>query len=359
MPYRRQDSAVWWVSLTDSNGQRIRRTTGTTNRKEAQALEAKWKLEAFQQQHWDQEPTRTFEEVMLAFLQATQAQKKSAHKDRLHVRNLRVVLGGKVMNTLNAQDVRQHIDKRKTDGVSNYTINRELEVLSAAINYCNREWEWQLPNPVKGRKLKEPECRIRWLTQAQATALIHAARSEEKAPHLAEFITLALNTGMRRSEMLELEWTRVDLQSGLIYLEGTHTKSGKRRTIPLNETARQALCNRAQFRAQHCVSSPWVFCHPNGDRITDVKRSFATACKRAGITDFRIHDMRHTCAAWLVSSGVPLTEVRDLLGHSTVKMTEKYAHLAPENVRNAVNRLDGLWSRSGHSGGDRKLGIVG
>lgn len=72
-----------------------------------------------------------------------------------------------------------------------------------------------------------------------------------------------------------------------------------------------------------------------------------TACRRGGIKDFRIHDMRHTCAAWLVTAGVPLAEVRDLLGHSTVKMTERYAHLAPENVRAAVTRLDAV-SRFGH-----------
>jgi integrase len=83
-----------------------------------------------------------------------------------------------------------------------------------------------------------------------------------------------------------------------------------------------------------------VFAHPDGNRIQDVKKAFGTACRKAGITDFRIHDLRHTCAAWLVSSMVPLTEVRDLLGHSTVKMTERYAHLAPENVPAAVARLE-------------------
>ena len=84
------------------------------------------------------------------------------------------------------------------------------------------------------------------------------------------------------------------------------------------------------------------------ERIRDVKRSFGTACRRARIEDFRFHDLRHTCAAWLVSAGVPLTEVRDLLGHSSVKVTERYAHLAPENVRAAVAVLDAGESRSGH-----------
>lgn len=90
--------------------------------------------------------------------------------------------------------------------------------------------------------------------------------------------------------------------------------------------------------------------HKSGDRIKDIKHSFSTACRRAGITNFRIHDLRHTCAAWLVSAGIPLTEVRDLLGHSTIQMTERYAHLAPENVRAAVAVLESRRSRSGHDG---------
>jgi integrase len=107
--------------------------------------------------------------------------------------------------------------------------------------------------------------------------------------------------------------------------------------------------NRARFRAQYCPASPWVFAHKDGKQIVDVKTSFKTACRKAGIEGFRIHDLRHTCAAWLVSAGVGLTEVRDLLGHTTVKMTERYAHLAPENVRAAVALLESGESQSGHT----------
>jgi integrase len=160
---------------------------------------------------------------------------------------------------------------------------------------------------------------------------------------------LALNTGCRAGELLGLEWRRVDLKAGRFYLEGEHTKAGKRRSIPLNRQAREAMINRLKFRAQLCPGSRWVFCTDKGDQIKSVRRSFATACKRANIEDFHIHDMRHTCAAWLVSLGVSLPEVRELLRHSTVKMTERYAHLAPEKVRAAVARLDGSVSRSGHA----------
>ncbi len=145
-----------------------------------------------------------------------------------------------------------------------------------------------------------------------------------------------------------MQWSRVDLRAKLFYLERQHTKNKKRRSIPLNDAAVSVLKNRLRFRAENCPNSEWVFCHRDGRRLKDVKRAFATACQRAGIKDFRIHDLRHTCAAWLVTAGVPLSTVRDLLGHSSVTMTEKYAHLAPENVRAAVAQLLPK-SHSGHS----------
>jgi len=286
---------------------------------------------------------------MVAYLKATQEEKRSAERDRRCVRHLRDHFGGRNLETLGARDIRAFITRRRDVGVKPATINRELAVLSAAINYAVQEWEWEVPNPVIGRKPKQPEGRVRWISQSEAEALIRAAERESKAPHLADFIRLALHTGCRRGELLGLEWSRVDLKQELIYLEGVHTKSGKRRSIPINQTARAALINRARFRAEHCPATPWVFCNRQGRRIRSVRRSFCTACARVGISDFRIHDLRHTCAAWLVSSGVPLPEVRDLLGHSTVTMTEKYAHLAPDNVRAAVAVLDGNRSRFGHA----------
>ena len=92
----------------------------------------------------------------------------------------------------------------------------------------------------------------------------------------------------------------------------------------------------------------WVFSDLDGSRIGSVKRSFATACRNAGIADFRFHDLRHTCAAWLVQLGVPLMDVRDVLGHSTVKMTERYAHLSPAQTRAAVSVLETGESRLSH-----------
>lgn len=346
--YRRTDSPYWWVSYVDAGGRRTRRSTGTTDRREAAALLSRWKLDAHRERQWDEEPTRTFDELMLAYLKATADEKRDTERDRYSLKQLFPVFSGRELNSLRPVDIRSYIDSRKEDGAAPATINKEVGLMSAAINYARSEWDWGIPNPAARRRLKEPEGRVRWINRAEAVALLQTAGKGRSAEHLTDFIRLALHTGCRKNEMLKLEWNRVDLNAGLIHLEGAHTKSGRRRSIPLNRESRAALLHRASFRAEHCPFSRWVFCRRDGTRIAEVKQSFYTACRRAGIEDFRIHDMRHTCAAWLVTAGVPLTEVRDLLGHSTVRMTERYAHLAPENVRAAVALLEGSESRFSH-----------
>ena len=350
MPYRRKDSAVWWASYADSNGQRVRRSTGTSNQKEAKSLEAKWKVEAYQESHWGEQPVRTFSELMVPYLKATGTIKRCPERDLYIVGHLREVFDGADLRMVGSKDVRTYVAYRQKAGIGPATINRELGLLSAAINWARRELDWDLPNPVQGRRLRPPEGRIRWITRPEAAALLEAAQCEPKAPHLVDFIRLALHTGMRRGEILGLEWRRVDLSENLVYLEGCHQKNGKLGSVPLNREARAALLSRAQFRAKHCPASVWVFAHKGGGRLQSVKRGFSTACHRAGIEDFHIHDLRHTCAAWLVQAGVPMREVAELLRHSDIRTTMRYAHLAPENVRAAVARLEEPKSRFGHVG---------
>jgi integrase len=238
------------------------------------------------------------------------------------------------MNDISPKDIWGYQTKRKQDGVKPVTINRELAFLSTAINFANRHWEWDLSNPVKGRKLRNVgSARTRWLTRDQANRLLEAASSEPKAPHLSDFIRLALYTGARRGELLGLEWSRVDLRADLIHLEAVHTKTGTPRTIPLCKEARQALIGRQRFRASFCPDAPFVFVNRDGCPIRSIKRSFSTAYRRAAISNFRIHDLRHTFASWCVTDGTPLLDVRQLLGHSTIKMTERYAHLAVRQRR--------------------------
>ena len=349
MPVKRKNSPFWWASFTDANGKRVRCSLGTTNRKEAEALEAKWKGEAFQQQAWGVKPDHTFEALMLDYLTAVKETKRSVERDIRCAQQLRVVFGGQRLKDIGSKGIWAYQVKRRSDGVKSATINRELAFLSTAVNFANRHWDWNLSNPVTGRKIRNADSsRDRWLNRNEANRLIQSADSEPKAPYLADFIRLALYTGCRRGELLGLEWSRVDLHRNVIRLQSVHTKSGAPRVIPLCNEARTALIGRQRFRASHCPDAPFVFVNYEGCRIGSIKRSFSTACRRAGISDFRIHDLRHTFASWLVTEGVPLLEVSRLLGHSTVKMTERYAHLAPDSLESAVSLLDQR-SHSGHT----------
>jgi len=129
------------------------------------------------------------------------------------------------------------------------------------------------------------------------------------------------------------------LKNRLIYFEAEHSNDKQRVSVLLNKGALAAIMGRSRYRDEHCPDSTWVFCNKVGERIQSVKRFFATACQSVGISDFHPNDMRHTCAAWLVQSGVDLYRVRDLLRHKSIQMTERYAHLAPHNVRSAVETL--------------------
>lgn len=348
--HKRLDSPYWWVSYTDASGKRTRRSTGTEDRKEGEGLLAKWKLESHRGRQWEEEPQRTFDELMLSYLRVIEAENRASDRDRYSLKQLYPYFTGRNLLSITPAEVRAYIQRRQVAGVGPATINREIGLLNAALNYARREWDWDVPNAAAGRRLREPEGRVRWLSKAQADALIAVAIGQRRAPHLADFIRLGLHTGMRRGEMLGLEWDRVDLQVGLIYLKGVHQKNGRHESVLLNKEATVAIRARERFRQTHCPSSPWVFCNRSGGPIRSVRKSFASACRKAGLDDFRPHDLRHTCAAWLVQVGVPLIEVRDLLRHSTIRMTERYAHLAPQNARAAVEALGGRWSRSGHDG---------
>ena len=339
--YRRKDSPYWWGSYTDASGRRTRQSTGTSDRREAEAILSKWRLDAHRAKQWGEQPTRVFDELMLPYLEYAFREKRQARcAIRYAAAKLYEEFSGRDLTTLTSTEVRNYVAQRRTQGAGASTINKEIGLFSAAVGYAQREWGWEIPNPAKGCRQREPEGRVRWITRGQADKLVEEAGKEPRARHLPDLIRVALHTGMRRSELLWLEWERVDLENRLIYLEAHHTKAGRRRSVPLNRHAYEAVVGRKQFRDEHAPMSPWVFCRRSGARIGDVKNSFASACARAEIEDFRLHDLRHTCAAWLAQAGVPLAQIRDLLGHSTIKVTERYAHLAPENARGAVEALE-------------------
>ncbi len=151
---------------------------------------------------------------------------------------------------------------------------------------------------------------------------------------------------MRKNEILSLKWENVDLKHNFILLD--KTKNGERREIPINETVKNVLLeqHRGSDKKPRRLDVTYVFYdYETGKRYGDVKTAFRSACRRAKIKDFRFHDLRHCFASHLVMAGIDLTTVKELLGHKTLSMTLRYAHLAPSHTVNAVNVLDGVLNR--------------
>lgn len=279
-----------------------------------------------------------FEEVIGIYTSSTTH--RSKQRDTYSIKNLARHFAGRQVADIKRIDVRRYIAGRTADGVQPGTINRELRCFSAAINFVRLEHDrTDLHNPAQRIGLPEPESRVRWITHDQARALIDAAGQHARRPHLRNFVRLALNTGCRRNELLALEWDRVDLDRKILTFEAQHTKGGRRRTVPLNSAAVSALLDQRAWTTQRCPGSRWVFAVSSTARLTTVQKGFKAACARSGIDDFRVHDMRHTCASWLVIAGVSLYVVKDLLGHSSITVTERYAHLSPDQARSAVQLL--------------------
>lgn len=281
----------------------------------------------------------TFEEVVGIYLSAKNH--RSKQRDLYSLKRLQPHFGGKSVIGLKRLDVRRYVAQRVADGVCESTVKRELKLFSAAINFVRVEYDHpELANPVQQLRLDGGEYRVRWISRGEAALLISAAEDYARRPHLPNFVRLALNTGCRKTEMLGLEWNRVDFERAVFRLEPEHTKGGKRRLIPLNEMALSALRDQREWVRSRSPGSPWVFPSPwVAGRTRTLQKGFASACDRAGIDNFRIHDLRHTFASWLVMDGVSLYVVKDLLGHSSITVTERYAHLSPDQGRAAVQSL--------------------
>lgn len=262
---------------------------------------------------------------------------RSAYSVASVLRKFESALGARLVEELTPVDVAAYVRLRLDAGISPGTINRELSVISAAINYGRRRWGLAIENPVTGQRLRSSAPRLRYLSPDESARLIQAA---DRLRHdFGAFVRLALHTGCRKGELLTLRWADVDMQRRYFVLRPENTKSGRRRAVPLNDTALAALRSLEGGRE-------WVFEHRTGRRIKTMNWLFRKAVVSAGIDDFRVHDMRHTFASWLVSNGVELVKVRDLLGHSSISMTERYAHLQPNRLLGAVQVLDLLPSSS-------------
>jgi integrase len=229
-----------------------------------------------------------------------------------------------------------YMNMRRREAASVATINRELAMLSKAFNLAVKQWEWCHTNPCS-RIQREPENnRIdRWLTPDEEKRLLKGAQGYLNG-QLYEIIVLALNTGMRQGELLSLKWKDVDWFRKTVTVRKTKNKDPK--ILPLNQTAYDLLLRKSKVAS----ISGYVFATGRSTRTSrwNLTREFKNALKKAGISHFRFHDLRHTFATRLVQNGSDLYAVAKLLGHRDINTTQRYAHHYPESLRSHVENLE-------------------
>ena len=226
---------------------------------------------------------------------------------------------------LAAGSIRRRDKAGRPARLSAASINRPLALLRHLLRLAHEEWE-MLPTVPKVRLEKEPQGRVRWLEPDEERRLIAACRASA-LPHLADLVTVALETGMRRGEAEGLTWDRVDLSRGVLRLE--ITKSGRRREVPMRQRVYDVLASRPGSREGRL----W----PEGS----TRAAFEAAVEAARLAGpFRFHDCRHHFASWFMMRGGSLPALQKILGHASLAMTMRYAHLSPEHLRGEMAKTE-------------------
>jgi integrase len=205
-----------------------------------------------------------------------------------------------------------------------------MALVRAVLRKCEREWEWIDKAPAV-RMLKEASRRIRYLTREEAQRLLM-----ELPPHMADMAAFSLATGLRQANVTGLQWTQVDLTRGLAWIHPDEAKARRAIPVPLNEEAASVLTKQLGKHSTHVFSF-------RGKSVTQVStKAWYAALTRAGIENFRWHDLRHTWASWHVQNGTPLFALQELGGWESPEMVRRYAHLSADHLAPYAGRLKSL-----------------
>lgn len=231
---------------------------------------------------------------------------------------------------------REHLIRTEADRPrANATVNRYLAALSHVFSVAKREWEWTDDNPVQRvRGLKEPRGRVRFLRDDERHRLLDTCR-QSPHPYLYTIVILALSTGARKGELLHLTWLAVDLHRRRLILEDT--KNGEWRAVPLVGHAHELV---AQLVRERCPETSWLFPRPDGYKPWGIAYAWQRALQQADVQDFRFHDLRHSAASYLAMNHATLAEIAMVLGHKTLDMVRRYAHLTDSHIEGVVRGMN-------------------
>jgi integrase len=322
----RKRGHFWWIDILAPSGQRVRCSAGTGDKTLARQYHAKVEAEFYRQDKLGEKPKRRWEEAVVRWLKEA-SHKASRADDKSHLRWLDPYLRDKTLDQINRRLIDAMTEARLATGVSNATVNRTLEVLRAILNKAVNEWEW-LDKAPKIRMLKEPKRRVRFLTHAEAKRLL-----AELPEHLSDMAAFSLHTGLRRNNVIGLTWQQVDIKERRLWIHPDQAKARKAIPVALNA---EAVAIVARWTGRHPTH---VFCF-RGKPIRQVStKAWYGALERAGISDFRWHDLRHMWASWHVQMGTPLYVLQEMGGWESPEMVQRYAHFSPEHLRPYADRL--------------------
>lgn len=357
---------VWHCDFVSPSGKRIRRSLETSDKRQAQELHDQLKAEAWRVEKLGDYPSVTFDDACLRWLQEKE-HKKSLDDDKTKIEYFLEFFSGRLLSSITETDIlkatsgminRKHKEvweikaasaKKKGSKIAPYkpkpatqaTKDRYLAFLRSLFRAAVNDWKWIGKSPtIKVRQKKE--IRVRWLTKEEATTLIQCMPDVMKP-----VVMFALATGLRRSNILNLEWTQIDLQRKVAWIHPEDTKGGKAIGVALNETACRVLRMQIGKHQQYVFVHTEAWHRADGSPTEKVRKmrvddntAWSTGLRRAGITNFRFHDLRHTWASWLVQAGVPLTALQEMGGWESIEMVQRYAHLAPNHLVEHARRID-------------------
>lgn len=309
-------------------GIRVDESTKTNSRTEAQEYEEKRRREIREVVLLGKKPSRTWSEAEFRWLEEKK-NKRSICDDILIFEWLQNHLNDYRLNDITKEVVENIAQIKESSGVAPATVNRMLALLRSVLNRACKQWEW-IDKVPHFQMRKEDNKRIRWITWEESQRLLR-----ELPEHARDKAKFSLATGLRAFNVSFLEWTEVDLVQKLISIPASKMKGGRDFHLPLNQDAIDII--RKQIGQHH----QYVFVYEGQPTKKCSTRSWKKALTRAGIKDFKWHDLRHTFFSWLAQNGATIQQLLDLGGWSRIEMALRYSHLSPSNLKEAVELVTG------------------
>ncbi|WP_186083795.1 tyrosine-type recombinase/integrase [Burkholderia gladioli] len=344
--HKRKGSEVWYIDLRSPSGERIRRSTETTERRAAQEYHDRLKAELWRQDKLGEAPERPFEEAAKRFLVLCAGQRDLDGKIR-HVEYWRGQFAGRSVRSLTADDIfdalptHRIINGKPAKPLSGGTRNRYVNTIRRMLNLCH-EWGW-IERVPKLHRFEEPDVRVRWESPEVIAKMINALR----IPWMRDAAIVAVVTGMRSAELFGLRVSQIDVAQCNAWITHEGAKSKRARSVPLNEDAMRVIERRMQTATDLVFTREYQRGGGEQKLIRQIdKRDFHRACAAAGMRNFNWHDLRHTWASWHVQRGTPLMVLKELGGWEAISMVQRYAHLAPSHLARHAGTVT-FWAQNG------------